>query len=61
MLTLKRTSGQSIFIQLGDVLVKVMAVKLDSNGVYLGIDAPPEVLVDREEIYYRRLSEEKKP
>jgi carbon storage regulator len=51
MLVLTRKVGESIIID-GDVTVTVIA--LDGNKVRLGILAPPEVRVDREEIHQMR-------
>lgn len=54
MLVLTRKKGQSLVIG-GDIRVTVLEVSGDS--VRLGIDAPPEVAVCREEIY-RAVQEE---
>jgi carbon storage regulator len=50
MLVLTRRVGESIRID-GDIVVKV--VDLDSRHVKLGIEAPKNVSVNREEIYER--------
>ena len=47
MLILSRKVGQSIVIN-GNVVVKV--VRMDEDQIKLGIEAPPEVAVNREEI-----------
>ena len=47
MLILSRRVGQSIVIG-GNVIVKV--VRVDGDQIKLGIQAPPEVAVNREEI-----------
>ena len=52
MLVLTRRSGESIVIN-GNVRLKVVEVKGDR--VRLGIDAPPNVLVDRLEVHERRM------
>ena len=52
MLVLTRKVGEQIVIN-GCIIVTVVAV--DGNKTRLGISAPPEVRVDREEIHRRRL------
>ena len=47
MLILSRKVGQSIVIN-GNVIVKV--VRVDGDQIKLGVQAPPEVAVNREEI-----------
>lgn len=39
-----------------DVVITVLEVK--GGKVWLGIDAPKDVIVDREEIYERRIAED---
>ena len=51
MLILSRKVGQSIVIN-GNVIVKV--VRVDGDQIKLGIDAPKEVSVHREEIQRQR-------
>ncbi|MCS6852799.1 MAG: carbon storage regulator CsrA [Gemmataceae bacterium] len=53
MLVLSRKLGESIVI---DNQITVTVVAVDGNKVRLGIMAPPEVRIDREEVH-RRLSE----
>ncbi len=54
MLILTRKVGQSIIID-GDIVVKVLS---DNHGqIKIGIDAPQEVPVHREEVY-KRIKEE---
>ena len=56
MLILARRVGEKLVI--GDnVTVTVFGVK--GNQVRIGIDAPPDVTVNREEIYQRILKEKK--
>ena len=47
MLVLSRKSGEKILI--GDRIV-VTVVKIGNGGVRLGVDAPPELAVVREEL-----------
>ena len=51
MLVLTRTVGEKIVID-GNIHVTVVAVK--GNKVRLGIEAPDDVRVDREEVHQRR-------
>jgi carbon storage regulator len=51
MLVLTRRPGEQIVID-GNIRVTVVSVKGDR--VRIGIEAPPNVLVDREEIHARR-------
>ena len=51
MLILSRKVGQSIVIN-GNVIVKV--VRMDGDQIKLGIDAPREISVHREEIQRQR-------
>ena len=53
MLILMRRAGESIFI--GPNIV-ITLVSLDRNRARIGIQAPREVTVDREEIAKRKLS-----
>ena len=50
MLILGRKRGECIVIG-GNVRVKVLDI--EGNYIHLGIDAPPEVSIHREEIYER--------
>ena len=56
MLILARNVGETIVIG-DDVKVVVMDVK--GNQIKLGIDAPKDVTVNREEIHNRMLAEER--
>lgn len=50
MLVLSRKAGESIVI---DGCITVTVNQIDGNKVRIGISAPPEVRVDREEIHRR--------
>lgn len=56
MLILTRRVGESIIIN-NDVKISILGAK--GNQIRLGIDAPKDVAVHREEVY-QRLQEEKK-
>jgi carbon storage regulator len=57
MLILTRKPGESLYI--GDNL-KVTIVEIKGNQIRVGIDAPPEYRIYREEIYLQILEENKK-
>jgi carbon storage regulator len=57
MLVLTRKLNESIII---DGCIKVTITSIDHNKIKLGIEAPPEVRVDREEVW-RRLQEFAEP
>lgn len=56
MLVLTRKIGESITIGTD---IKVTVVSIDANQVRLGIDAPRDVIVHREEVYKRIIEENK--
>jgi len=56
MLILTRKPGESLYI--GDT-VKVTIVEIKGNQIRVGIDAPPELRIYREEIYLQILEENK--
>ena len=58
MLILTRRVGEKIIIG-GNVTVTVLGVK--SNQIRIGIDAPRDVMVNREEIFQRILKERERP
>lgn len=49
MLVLSRKLGQSLKVGNG---VRITIVKIDKNSVRIGIDAPPEVPIQRQEIAF---------
>jgi carbon storage regulator len=52
MLVLSRKVGEKVVID-GCIIVTVVAV--DGNKIRLGITAPPDVRIDREEVHRRRM------
>lgn len=57
MLVLSRKVGQAIV--LGGV--RVIVNRIDGNCVRLGIEAPEEVTVDREEVFLRKSETDREP
>jgi len=53
LLVLSRKTHEQIVIQLGDQDVVVQVVAIERNRVRLGIIAPPEMAVHREEVLRR--------
>lgn len=60
MLILTRKPGESIFILVNGELVKVTVVELKGNQIRVGIDAPPNIRIYREEIWEQILEENKR-
>lgn len=58
MLILTRKLGESIAI--GDQ-IRISVLGIRGRQVRLGIDAPPDIIVHREEIYLKIQAEQKKP
>lgn len=54
MLVLTRQQGQAVIIN-GDIVVRVMSI--NGQNVRIGIDAPRDVKIDREEIALRKQQE----
>lgn len=59
MLVLTRSIGERLFIQNG--LIKIQVLEVKGNQVRIGIDAPKEVTVHREEVWNRINTENNAP
>jgi len=61
MLVLSRKNNESIILYVNpnkdDDHVKITIVGLSNNRVQLGIEAPYDVTIDREEVYVSRMKE----
>lgn len=57
MLVLTRKIGQQILIGKGIIQMKVL--KIDNDIISIGINAPQYIDIDREEIYLKKLQQEK--
>ncbi len=54
-LVLTRTEMQRVFIQTDAGLVKLTVLPQQNSGrVRLSFEAPPDILIDREEVYERK-------
>ena len=53
MLVLDRRIGQQILI--GEGVIQIKVLKVNDGVISIGIDAPPSIDVDREEVYLRKL------
>ena len=53
MLVLGRTLGQKIVIKVRGVEVKIEVVEIHPGKIRLGVDAPSEVTIHREEVQQR--------
>jgi carbon storage regulator len=53
MLVLTRKLDEKIVIELGEQTVVVRVVAIERDRIRLGIDAPPEVPIHREEVWQR--------
>ena len=53
MLVLSRKENESIVARINGHLVKVIVVEIRGDKVRLGIEAPKEIEVHREEVYER--------
>jgi carbon storage regulator len=57
MLVLNRHKKERIIVNLGDKQLVFEIIDVRGNNVRIGITAPPEFRVDREEIYQSRMQE----
>lgn len=55
MLVLTRKIDQQILIDKGSIQIKILKVK--GNTVSIGLNAPPDIDIYREEIYVKKLTE----
>ena len=56
MLVLTRKIDQKIFLDNGSIQIKILGV---SGGVVsLGLHAPDNIDIDREEVYYRKIAQQ---
>lgn len=53
MLVLGRKKNEKTMIQLGPHLVEVTVCSIEEDRVRLGFTAPPEVAINRHEVYLR--------
>lgn len=60
MLILTRKPGESLYVIDGNKVVKVIVVEIKGNQIRLGIEAPEEQKIYREEIYLMILEENRK-
>ncbi|WP_131778510.1 carbon storage regulator [Legionella bozemanae] len=57
MLVLTRKAGQQILI--GKGLIQMKVLKVDDDIISIGIKAPQHIDIDREEIYLKKLQQER--
>ncbi len=55
MLVLTRRIGEQLVID-GNIVVTIVAI--EGNKIRVGVQAPPAIRVDREEVHARRLADE---
>jgi carbon storage regulator len=55
MLVLTRRIGEQLVID-GNIVVTIVAI--EGNKIRLGVQAPPAIRVDREEVHARRLADQ---
>lgn len=54
MLVLSRKMEEQIVVTIQGQLVRIRVLQIDGNKVRLGIEAPPEIAVHREEVWRRQ-------
>ena len=54
MLVLTRKEGQQILINKGTIQIRVLTIK--GGGIRIGLIAPENIDIDREEIYIKKLA-----
>jgi carbon storage regulator CsrA len=59
-LCVTRRIGQKLFISIGDQEACVSVVEIGTNRIRLQIDAPSEILIEREEFRAQRRQQPKK-
>lgn len=57
MLVLTRKPGNSIIMKAGEELIKFTVLNVQNKFVRVGIDAPDDVSIDREEIFLKKLKD----
>lgn len=57
MLVLTRSVGERLFIQ--DGLIKIQVLELKGGQVRIGIEAPKEISIHREEVFNRMVKADK--
>ncbi len=58
MLILTRRIGEALIFTDGDTEIRMSILKVKGNQIRIGVEAPRNVTVDREEIHQRKLKEQ---
>jgi carbon storage regulator len=58
MLVLSRKQGEKIILTVGTVEIDIMVTEIHSDRVKIGIKAPPEVTINRQEVQDRMRRDE---
>jgi carbon storage regulator len=56
MLILSRKVGEKLIADTGEHIIEFMILGINGNQVKVGLQAPKEVILDREETYIDRIS-----